>query len=305
MGSIDAGMIKKIFAVFIVFYFFKLGLCYGLDWKSLHNEAAAIFTPEACESVKKDKFSLEYIYLRGLTYLNVHSDRKAKDEFMKMLTIAPETVEAQWGIAEVLRREYEFGNSERMLLKIIGQSPEFWPAYISLSYLYYNKRDFKKTINLAVTVTRQGKRNVDVSNYTISFLLRAAANGMRAYHGGPMAKVMYGLGVLPTLRKAQRLQPESPAVLFGLGSFYFLSPSIAGGNRQKALKYFKRTIEIDPFFTDAYVRLAQYYRLTGDEEQYRAYLGKATHIDSKNILLNDFTGGECYFGCVGLEDDEK
>lgn len=289
----------------MIFYFFKLGLCFGLDWRSLHNEAAVIFTPEACESVKKDKLSLGYIYLHALTYLNVHSDRMAKDEFMKMLRMAPETVEAQWGIAEVLRREYEFENSEKMLLKIIGQAPEFWPAYISLSYLYYNKRGFKKTINLALTVTRQGKRNVDVSNYTISFLLRAAANGMRAYHGGPMAKVIYGLGVLPALKKAQRLQPESSSVLFGLGSFYFLSPPIAGGNRQKAVEYFKRTIEIDPLFTEAYVRLAQCYKLNGDEEKYRVYLDKARQIDPKNILLNDFTGGECYFGCVGLEDDEK
>ncbi|MFH0827206.1 MAG: hypothetical protein V1923_04920 [Candidatus Omnitrophota bacterium] len=41
---------------------------------------------------------------------------------------------------------------------------------------------------------------------------------------------------MPNLKKAEKMQPDSAGVTFGLGSFYFLAPRIVGGSKQKAKK---------------------------------------------------------------------
>ena len=62
---------------------------------------------------------------------------------------------------------------------------------------------------------------------------------MIAYYGGPLSKLINGTGILPMLKDAQSMQPDSPAVWFGLG----------------------RVTQADPGFADAYVRLGQIYRM--------------------------------------------
>jgi Tfp pilus assembly protein PilF len=117
-----------------------------------------------------------------------------------------------------------------------------------------------------------------------------------------LSKIINGTQVLPNLKKAEGLQPDSSAVSFGLGSFYFLAPIIAGGNRQKAKEYLEKTIETDPLFADAYIRLAQLYKMLGDEKTSKDYLNKALDIDPQNTLVQDFRSGRCKFACISVEE---
>jgi Tfp pilus assembly protein PilF len=125
----------------------------------------------------------------------------------------------------------------------------------------------------------------------------SGAKGMIAHYGGPLSKLINGTAVLPNLKKAQVLQPNSAAVMFGLGSFYLLAPPLAGGNLGKAEEYLKKAITIDPFFADAYVRLGQFYKIKGDNQKYSFYLNKALEIDPQNELANDIYSGKCKFIC--------
>lgn len=212
---------------------------------------------------------------------------EAKSLFLKILKIEPETKEAQWGLAEILRREYDLQKSREVLSQIIKSNPDFSPAYITLAYIEFSLKNYKEAVNLAAVVINQGMEAVDKSNYVRAYLILAGAKGMIADKSGPLKKAFHGLQVFPNLKKAQKLQPESPGVYFGLGAFYLLAPAIAGGNIIKAKDYLEKAIALDPNLADAYVRLAQVYKAQGDPDKFQEYLQLALEKDPKNFLANE------------------
>lgn len=295
----------KIKRILIALFILLLQLsadCYGLEWKRLHEEADRLDLNQALQLVEERPDSIEYLYIVGLVYLNIHRDKQAQDTFRYILELDNKVSEAEWGVAESLRRQHQLEESEKILNRVMKSQPNFYPAYISLAYLKYTQMDFKGSLNLAYKVLAQDQSELDLSNYVRAYLLVAGNKGMLAHYGGPLSKIANGTAVLPNLRKAQRLQPDSAGVLFGLGSFYFLAPTIAGGNKDKALEYLHRAIEIDPLFADAYVRLAQIYRMKNEPDKYKIYIKKAEEIDPDNILLLDMKNNRCRFICISIDN---
>ncbi len=279
----------------------QIKLCYGLDWKRIHEEAEKKGLADAWYKLEKGLSSPEEAYLVGLLFLNQHKDEDAQKIFQDMLKKEPNNREAEWGLAETLRRQNKLAESARILEEVIRSAPTFSPAYISLAYVKYAQLDFNRTVELASKVIAQGRQAVDLSNYTRAYILFAGAKGMLANAGGIFTKVVDGTQVLPNLKKAEELQPESAAVLFGLGSFYFLAPGIAGGNIDKAKTYLERAISADPLLAEAYVRLAQVYRAKGNNQKFEEYLKKAREIDPQNALVVDARSKTCRFICVTVK----
>jgi len=152
-------------------------------------------------------------------------------------------------------------------------------------------------VKLAHKVLDMGEKRVDLSNRVRAYLMLGGAKGMIAHYGGPFSKLINGTAVLPTLKSAQKLQPDSAGVLFGLGSFYLLAPRLAGGDIAIAEDYLQRAIKADPLFADAYVRLAQLYKAKGQMQKYSEYLAKALEIDPANEVALDTESGACKFAC--------
>ena len=152
----------------------------ALEWKSLHEEADEKNLKDALASLNRNPESLADLYILGLVYLNLHKNKNADKVFGKMFALDPESVEAKWGLAEVLRRRKDIEKSQELLNNIIDSNPDFSPAYISLAYLKYTQTEFKQAIRLALRVQKQGKDNVDLSNYTRSYLIFSGAKGMIA-----------------------------------------------------------------------------------------------------------------------------
>jgi len=294
-------MIKKLSFIFLITVFLCLNT-YALDWKALHETADTKSSKSALKILEAGPDLKENLYILALTYLNEHKNSQAEDNFKKILVLYPETIEAKWGLAEILRRQGKFSKASKELEKIIKSNPGFAPAYISLAYVKYTEFDFNSAVRLALAVMKKGRQKADLSSYTRAYLVYAGAKGMIASRGGPLSKLINGTKVLPNLKKAQKLQPGSPAVLFGLGSFYFLAPAIAGGSLDKALDCLKRAVEADPLFADAYVRLAQVYKMKGDAGKYQTYLNKAREIDPDNRLALDEANKICNFNCVTVEE---
>lgn len=286
----------------LIFSIAAMNFAYTLDWRALHDNADEISIAQALSKAQEYPDSIDNLYVLGLVYLGEHRDKEALEVFNKINSLNSKIIEARWGIAEVLRRQHKIGESEEILNEIVKINPDFSPAYITLAYIKYTQMNFEQSVKLALKVIKQGRENVDLSNYTRAHLLLAGAKGMIASRGGPLSKVINGTAVLPNLKKAEMLQPDSPAVMFGLGSFYFLAPRIAGGDINKAIDYLEKAIGIDPKFADAYVRLAQIYNLKGDNEKYQRYLNKAKEIDPENTLLQDFEKKQCRFNCIAVEE---
>lgn len=283
----------------MVFLFCQPAYCHALEWKRLHEEADKTNVSEILEYLQINPSSIDALYKLGLVYLNLHQDNEAKETFEKILNLQPNTPEAKWGLAEVLRRKHDVEKSEDLINEVINSTPEFAPAYITLAYIKYNQFKFEDSLRLALKVISRGREGVDLSNYVRAYLIVGANKGMIAHYGGPISKLINGTAVLSNLKKAQRLQPNSPAVMFGLGSFYLLAPGFAGGDLEKAAEHLKKAIELDPLFADSYVRLGQVYKVKGDEEKYKEYLNKALEIDPGNELAVDIKNGKCRFICVG------
>ncbi len=289
---------KKVFALSVMLLVCA-NFCFALEWKNLHEKAQITTLEEALSAVKNNSGSIDDLYLLGLVYLDARRDREAKDIFNRILDASPQETAAKWGVAEVLRREHKLEESENLLEELTILSPGFAPAFISRAYIRYTKMDFEGAIRYAQRAISIGKNKLDLGNYVRAYLMIAGSKGMLAYYGGPFSKIFDGTAVFPMLKKAESMQPDSPAVLFGLGSYYLLAPKFVGGNKEKAVEYLEKAVKLDPLFADIYVRLAQAYKLKGDKDKYNIYLNKALEIDPQNELALDIKNGSCRFICIG------
>ncbi|HTY44691.1 MAG TPA: TRAP transporter TatT component family protein [Patescibacteria group bacterium] len=270
---------------------------YAWQWQRLHEEADKKDVAAALTKTKLDSGSLQDLYVLGLAYLNQHRDKEAGALFSRIITAEPGNLEARWGLAEVARRQHKLKESEEQLKAIIRADPAFSPAYISLAYLQYIKAEFEAATVSAYKVIKQGRSKVDLSNFTRAYLIYGGAKGMVAQYGGPLSKAINGPAIYPSLKKAESLQSNSPAVFFGLGSFYLLAPSLIGGDMDRAGMYLEKAVKVDPLFVDAYVRLAQWYKIKGDNQKYQEYLEKALAIDPQSEVALDIKSGRCRFIC--------
>lgn len=295
-------MDKKIIFLLLLFIFFNLSAAYCFSLKTLHEKADSLSLADA-KSLADKNGSADDRYILGLVYLNLHKDKAAYEIFNSLLTGDPGSIRAKWGLAEALRRQHITQKAESLLNEIIKQDADFAPALISLAYIKYFKMDFTGSARLASQVIGKGKDNTDLSNYVRALAMYAGAKGMLAHYGGILSKAVDGLAVKRNLDKAQSLQPNSPSVLFGLGSYYLLAPTIAGGNKSKVEEYLNRAIKIDPNFADVYVRLAQLAKIKGQTERYSFYMNKALELDPKNELAEDTLSGRCHFICTGGKEE--
>jgi len=281
----EDGMTKRFMPVVSAVVFLLLGgTAVAMDWKDIHERADRTSLSEAVAYQQKNPQSQEALYLLGIVLLNDYKIDEAENVLKRMLQADPQSIEARWGQAEVLRRRHEVDKAEKILEEIIKEDPEFSPAYITLAYMIFDKREYGRSIALASKVIRQGRHKVDLTNYTRAYLTIGGAKAMLADEGGIFSKLFQGTQILGYLKKAQELEPHSAGVLFGLGSFYALAPSIAGGDAEKGLALLKETIEVDPRFADAYARLAQIYFRRGETETARQYLADAKKLDPENPL---------------------
>jgi len=291
-------MKRPILLIFLTLLLIPSSLCHALEWKALHEKADIIDLAQAVMEIKKNPESPAAWYLQGLAYLNRYETLKAQDAFDKALSLDPESFEARWGLAEVFRRLYRIEESKTILEQITASHPKYAPAFVSLAYISYLEMDFNRSARLAKHVINLGAGNADKSNYSRAYGLYAGAKGMIAHYGGPLSKVINGTAVLSSLRKAERIDPDSPAVLLGLGSYYLFVPTFLGRDFEKAESYLKRAVKEDPSFASGYVRLAQLYRALGKEDLYAQYMKKALELDPQNIIALDVQSGACKFVCL-------
>jgi tetratricopeptide (TPR) repeat protein len=289
-------MTKIIILIGLVCLFWILPVS-AMDWQGLHNRADNLTLTQAQALAERNPDSASDQYVLALVYLNLYRDQEAEKIFDRLRENNPDLIEAVWGKAEVLRRRHQTQQAQSLLSKAIATDPQFSPALNSLAYIKYYQTDYKGAINLALKVIQADKEKVDVSNRARAYSMYAGAKGMLAYYGGILSKAIDGLAVKANLDKAQKLQPNSPAVLFGLGSYYLLAPGLAGGDKVKAENYLKQAIGADPLFADAYVRLGQLAKLKGSQKEYEAYLAKALEIDPQNELALDTISRRCKFIC--------
>lgn len=275
-------------SIFIVLLFKPV---FPLDYVKLHDKEYEISLNEAIENSINDPDSLNDKYILGLSYLRENDFDKAYKIFREMMDTDECVIEAKWGIAEILRSKHDLKGSEELLNGIMEQDPDFLPAYISFAYIKQSQGDYFKCIELSDQVIQKHIKNNDTANYVRALCLSAGACGMIAQKGNIFMKVIYGSRVLPYLRKAEEIRPDSSAVLYGLGCYYLMAYPGFGRDLDKSEDYLKRLVKKDANFADGYVRLAQIYNIRGQKEEYLRSINKALEIDPKNKLAISLRSG--------------
>ncbi len=268
------------------------------SWQQLHARAERLTLQEA-QSAALAGADRDGLYVLGVKYLCLFEAQKAKDIFAQLLAREASDQHARWGLAEALRFLHEDAESAVLLDQVVAAEPDFAPALISLGYVRYRAMDFDAALRYLVRVLKRGQEGAGKESYVRALCVYAGVKGMLAHYGGPLSKTLNGPAVLPALRKAERLSPQSPEVLFGLGSYYLLTPEVFGRDADKAREYLERARERAPLFADVCVRLAQVFLLKGDAGMFNKYLAEARSLDPQNELARDIESGACRFICVG------
>lgn len=220
-----------------------------------------------------------------LNCLRIRNDALAEAEADKILSVEPGNTCALWAKAEIFRRAYKFNDSEKILGRVLAESPGYVPAMVTLAYIRYHDNDFREA--LALLKQALSFPDLDRENKAMVYMLIGSVNAKRAKQGGFLSKVAYGTRILGYFEKARSFAPELPEVRLGLGSFYLLAPKIAGGNIDLAIEELEYAVKLTPDFATANARLAQAYRQKGDIQKYEIYIRRAKQLDPHNEVVRE------------------
>lgn len=236
-------------------------------------------------SQEKIEIDLDECHQNLLDYLKIRKDKLALIETEKILAVEPNDLCGLWAKAEIFRRTYKFKESKNLLNQILSKNPDYAPALISLAYIKYHDNKFDEAYKTLAEVLKQPDLNKE--NAALVYMLMGSINARKASLGGFLCKVLYGLRVRGLFEKARDIAPDLPEIRLGLGSFYLLAPTIAGGNVDRAIRELKYAVELAPDFATANARLAEAYKEKEDFENYNFYLKRAEDLDPENEVLKE------------------
>lgn len=208
-------------------------------------------------------------------------DAKAQEIFQGVLKHEPENLDAQWGIAEVLRRQRRFKDSKDMLANILACDPGHSKAKISMAYICYHDKDYRKSLKIVNSLLAGGK-NLPVDDLAMTYMLLGCINADFSSCSIFLGKLTNGLKVRSNFETAKILAPDSSEVCLGLGSFYLCAPKLFGGDLVSAISELEKAIAITPDFATPYARLAEAYYKKGDVEKSKYLLIQAMSLDPEN-----------------------
>lgn len=222
---------------------------------------------------------------QAFALLKARKDADALAIFEKTLLTQPNSLDALWGKAEVLRRRRDYQQAEKLFNEILKLYPGYVPALISLSYNRYKDDELNQALKLINQALKCS--SLDKESQALAYMMLGSINSRRSQKGWLLGKLAYGTQIKCYFLKAEELAGDLPEVHLGLGTFYLLAPAIAGGNLGRAVQELELAVKIAPDFATANARLAQAYKKKGDLEKYNSYLRRARALDPENEALKE------------------
>lgn len=221
----------------------------------------------------------------ALIQLKSRKDKEAMALFDKVLAGNPANADALWGKAEVLRRSYDFTDSEAILIKVFEVNKKHLSSLITLSYIRYKQEKLNDARDLVMKVLADDK--LDRENEAMAYMMLGAINGRRAEKSWLFGKVAYGTQIECYFLKAKEIAPDLPEVRLGLGAFYLKAPGFVGGDVDKAIEEFVAATKMTPEFATPYARLAQAYKKKGNMKLCNFYKAKTIELDPENEVIKE------------------
>ena len=283
---------KKILSL-IVFVCLLYSSAFSSDWKNLAN-ATIEMSADAISNLenKKDK-SAQDVYSLTIIYNREGNLDKLQTMFNDNEKNMPNSPALRLLEGIILMREHKYEESRDILKGVMTTHPDFYPALVTLSYLNYLQKDFAQTYAIAKQLIAK-KTELSRYHYVGSLLLAAGSKGIMAKNSLFNAIFAY-FEVNGYFEEAQQLMPDSSEVLYATGSYYLVTPAIAGGDLDKAIGLLEKSRQLAPLNTQVYVRLAQAYRNRGDAVAFQQNIARASELDPQDELLLDYISDEKKF----------
>ncbi|MCU0651762.1 MAG: tetratricopeptide repeat protein [Candidatus Omnitrophica bacterium] len=254
------------------------GLVAGL-YVATRSRTCPLNTAPNLEAQHNDTIKQAYLLLKA------RKDKEALVIIEEVLFAQPENIDALWGKAEVLRRDYQFDASKKILDKILSKNPNYLPALNNLAFIKYKAGKLDEASGMIKKILNTPC--LDKENEAFAYLTLGTINSSRTKEGKLFDKIQYGLQIKRNFDRANKLCPNLAEVHLCLGIFFLKAPQLAGGNLNKAIKELELAIKIAPDFAMANIRLAQAYQKKGNLEKYNYYFEKARKLDPEGKVLKE------------------
>lgn len=263
------------------------------DWKG-QADAAVSLSPAAVAFIenKPDK-SADEIYALTIIFYREFQKKKLRKLFSDYEKKMPDEPGIKLLQGMVLMWDHRREESRAVLAGLIAAHPDFYPAHVVLAHLDYLKKDFDRSYERARWLIAR-KNELSRFHFVVSLLVASGAKGILARNNLATAIPAY-FEVNGYLKEAQKQMPEAAEVLYAVGTYRLLTPSIAGGDLDRAIALLEKSRRMTPQNPGVYVRLAQGYRAKGLHVIARRYLDLARDIDEQDELLQDDLSDEKIF----------
>jgi tetratricopeptide (TPR) repeat protein len=209
---------------------------------------------------------------------NTGKEQEAEKIYRNMLARDAENVEAMRLLAGIATKQNQHRNAETLLNRVIELAPDFGKALANLVVNQLEQEKVTAALGTAKRLTRVAADNPDSHLYLGS-----------AYSAAALYKE-----AIDAYKKALRLAPTHPGALAGIAHSYRTI-----GRKEDAIKFYRKCIDTNPFFTETYWSLANLktFRFTDTEFQTMEEMVKHPDIpDESQVHL---------YNALGLEHENR
>ena len=184
-------------------------------------------------------------------------------------------------------------NAQTYFAKLTQQHPENAIYFYELARVHSyrcsalsmrgEKKKAEHALDDAVTAVQQSlkleEKSADAHSLLADLYGRKIGFGM-----GMFAGPKYGPKVQAENKRAQELDPNNPRVLASLGRQYLEAPHMFGGDLDKAIASFRKSLELDPKSDETYIWLAMALRKKGDTAGAEQALQQALQLNPRSAF---------------------
>jgi tetratricopeptide (TPR) repeat protein len=263
------------------------------DWKSPADAAVAMSGAAVASLESKPDKTAEDIYILTIIYYREFQKTRLKKLFREYEEKMPDhpVIKLLQGI--ILLGDHRLAESRGILAGVLRTHPDFHPASVTLAHLDYVRKDFDRSYREALDLIGR-KKELSGFHFAVSLMVAAGAKGVLVKRNPVRAAPAY-FEVTGYLKEAAKQMPGSAEVLYAWGSYYLLTPFIAGGDPEQATALLEKSRKLTPLNPGVYVRLAQAWRARGVRVAAGQYLEYARRLDPQDELLHDELTGEKVF----------
>jgi len=267
-------------------------------------------TAQEIQLTEEQTGEFEYLFIEGLKQKSLGNFDKAIPLFSRCIEIDPGSSAAMYELAGINANKGDFASAMMLLEKAVSMNPDNQYYRLLLARVYQQNKRFDKAAEQYEALVEMFPQKTDYKFYYASLL---ASGGKFDMALNVLDELEYEVGIMEPISLAKQeiylqkkdtlkahdeiknLIKKNPEETRYYG--YMADMYLAEGNREKALEYYNKVLEINPDDGFVHLSLSNYYREGNDFDKAYEHLKKA--------FANESLGVDVKIQMYTLLDQEK